>query len=107
MTSNLLDLLGYDESDPEVQAARRDAAELSNLIESLVLARKERGLTQTEVAARMETTQSTVSNFERIGGNPTLGTIQRYARAVGARARFSIVINHSWIPLSVSRRNPD
>lgn len=33
----------------------------------------------------METTQSAVSDFERLGGDPKLSTIQRYARAVGVR----------------------
>lgn len=103
MASNLLGLLGYDESDPEVKAARRDAADLANLIESLVLARKDRGLTQADVAARMETTQSTVSSFERIGGNPTISTIQKYARAVGARTRMTVVVNGDRrLPLTVS-----
>ncbi|WP_371706654.1 helix-turn-helix domain-containing protein [Pseudarthrobacter sp. NIBRBAC000502771] len=32
----------------------------------------------------MGTSQSTVSEFERLGGNPTLFTLQRYARAVDA-----------------------
>ncbi|WP_371875913.1 helix-turn-helix domain-containing protein [Pseudarthrobacter sp. SSS035] len=32
----------------------------------------------------MGTSQSTVSEFERLGGNPTLFTLQRYARSVDA-----------------------
>lgn len=32
----------------------------------------------------MGTSQSTVSEFERLGGNPTMFTLQRYARAVDA-----------------------
>lgn len=95
MGANLLGLLGHDESDPEVQAALRDANDQADTIEHLVRTRRERSLTQRDVADRMGTTQSAVSNFERIGGNPTIGTIQRYARAVGARVRVSVVIDGS------------
>lgn len=90
MTEGLLALLGFDEDDPRVAAAREDAQALSNLVETLVLARHDCGLTQKAVALEMETTQSTISNFERIGGDPKFSTLLRYARAIGARIRFVV-----------------
>ncbi|MFD8967448.1 helix-turn-helix domain-containing protein [Streptomyces sp. NPDC059568] len=66
-------------------AAAEDAEAYAALVESLVVLRKRRGLTQQDVAGRMETTQSVVSDFERVGGNARYSTLQRYARAVGAR----------------------
>ncbi|MGV9265517.1 helix-turn-helix domain-containing protein [Kitasatospora sp. NPDC003701] len=47
--------------------------------------RRKRGLSQQDVAERMGTTQSTISNFERVGGDARYSTLQRYARAVGVR----------------------
>ncbi len=88
MSNRLLESLGFDKDDPKVRAAREDATLLANLIETLVRARVERRLTQEHVAAVMATTQSSVSNFERVGGDPKLSTILRYARAVGARVQF-------------------
>ncbi|MFD9115362.1 helix-turn-helix domain-containing protein [Streptomyces bottropensis] len=85
MAPTLDDLLGIDPTDPAVAAAIEDEEAYACLVESLVVLRKRRGLTQQDVASQMETTQSVVSDFERIGGNARYSTLQRYARAVGAR----------------------
>jgi transcriptional regulator with XRE-family HTH domain len=53
------------------------------LVETLVSVRRQRGLTQAEVAERMGRSQPAVSDFERLGGDPHLSTIRRYALAVG------------------------
>ena len=89
----LLADFGIDPDDPEVVGAAKDTAAHMNLIETLVCLRTDRELTQTAVAARMGTTQSRVSNFERIGGDPRLSTIFRYARAVGAKVRMTAVVS--------------
>lgn len=62
-----------------------DAEHAHWLLGELVAARRRAGLTQAEVADRMGVTQSTVSGFETEGADPRLSTLQRYARAVGAR----------------------
>ncbi len=48
----------------------------------LVRWRKERGLTQTEVAARMGTTQAQISKLER-NPDPRLSAVRAYAAALG------------------------
>jgi adenosine kinase len=58
-------------------------------IDALVRRRKELGFSQTEVAANMGTSQSTVAKIEAYSHDPRLTTIQRYARAV--RARIDLV----------------
>lgn len=86
---DLFEDLGLDPGDPETLAARDDARIHHNLIETLVKMRKDRRLRQTVVAERMGTTQSRVSDFERIGGDPRLSTILRYARAVDAKVHIA------------------
>ncbi|GAA1022084.1 MULTISPECIES: helix-turn-helix domain-containing protein [Amycolatopsis] len=90
MAKKLLDLLGYDRNDPRVAAGRRHGAAIARLIDSLVQIRDKRNLTQSDVAERMDTTQSSVSNFERQGGDPKVSTLFRYADAVGADLDFIV-----------------
>ncbi len=65
----------YDAQAPEFDIARE-----------LIAARARAGLTQTDVAERMGTTQSTVARLEGGRAAPSLRSVQRYAQAVGARA---------------------
>lgn len=62
------------------------------LVLRLVKARKEAGLTQTDVAQAMGVSQATVSEFERCSGDdgPRIATVQRYARAVEMRITWRI-----------------
>lgn len=90
MDRDIAGLLGIDPDDPEV---RRESAAVERdvrLIEILVGVRKTLGLTQAEVADKMGRSQPAVSDFERLGGDPHLSTIRRYALAVGAEV-FHIV----------------
>ncbi|UZN02680.1 helix-turn-helix transcriptional regulator [Cellulomonas sp. S1-8] len=57
----------------------------------LVALRKEHGLSQALVAERMGVSQPTVAGFERYDANPTLATLRRYALAVGARTRSTVI----------------
>ena len=52
----------------------------------LITARTQAGLTQSEVAQRMGTTQSVVARLESGKQAPSLRTVQRYASALGGRA---------------------
>jgi transcriptional regulator with XRE-family HTH domain len=53
-----------------------------NLTEALVARRLELGLSQTEVAARMGTSQSAVARIEAGSGDVRLSSLERYAAAV-------------------------
>ena len=59
------------------------AARRQELVKELVDARRERGLSQTEIAARMGTSQSAVARLERGDLDVRLSTLERYAAAVG------------------------
>ena len=76
--------------DPAFAAAHGDVAIRTHLRASLVAQRKAMKLTQAQVAQRMDTTQSFVSEFENGGTDPHLSTFQRYGRAVGARLSMGI-----------------
>jgi DNA-binding XRE family transcriptional regulator len=58
------------------------AARRRELVKELVKVRSERGLSQTEIAARMGTSQSAVARLERGDLDDRLSTLERYAAAV-------------------------
>lgn len=83
MDEHVAGLLGIDLGDPATVAGIADVEKVACLIETLVHRREEQGITLAQVAEAMETTQAAVADFERVGGDPRLSTIMRYARAVG------------------------
>jgi ribosome-binding protein aMBF1 (putative translation factor) len=62
-----------------------------NLIEKTIKVRKKQGLSQTEVAKRMGTKQSSLARFEAGKTNPTLKFIQKLAKAL--ETTFSLTIS--------------
>ena len=52
-------------------------------------ARSRAGLTQEQVAQRMETTQAVVARLEGGGSKPSTRTLEKYAKATGSRLRIS------------------
>ncbi|HUR47964.1 MAG TPA: helix-turn-helix transcriptional regulator [Acidimicrobiales bacterium] len=62
---------------------REMAARRRELAEDLVERRTRLGLSQTEVAARMRTSQSAVARFESGEADVRLSTLERYAAAIG------------------------
>ena len=55
------------------------------LLDDLVARREAMGLSQTEVAARMGTSQSAVARLEGRRADLRVSTLERYAAAVGQR----------------------
>lgn len=87
---DLDEFLDEELQNPEFAAALEDAEERSRLLLELSALRKRAALTQGYVADYMGTSQSAISELERAGTDPRLSTLQRYARAVGARVTFSV-----------------
>jgi ribosome-binding protein aMBF1 (putative translation factor) len=74
----------YPPANQEEYDRARSAAELAGAVAELVYAmRSHAGLTQTELAARMGTTQSSVARIEGGGSVPTIEMLARLARATG------------------------
>lgn len=99
MSWSIIEIAGYSEDDPEIIAGLEDADEFARLIDTLAAHREALGITQAEVAKRMQTTQSAVSRTEATGGNPTIRRLLSYARAVGMRLhlRASVVTQDGWM----------
>jgi transcriptional regulator with XRE-family HTH domain len=66
-------------------ALRRMAAERRRLVEELAGLRKAARLSQTEVAARMGTSQSAVARLESGDADVRASTLERYAAAIGSQ----------------------
>jgi transcriptional regulator with XRE-family HTH domain len=60
------------------------------IVAQLVRVRRQLGLSQTEVAARMRTSQSAVARLESGDGDVRLSSLQRYAEAVGRDLRWRL-----------------
>jgi transcriptional regulator with XRE-family HTH domain len=100
VSDDLYDLVGLDPEDHEAREAVADASALSDLITTLVTVRRGSGLTQRLVAERMGTTQSAVSELERVASDPHISTLQRFGRAVGARIAWKVVLDGGWTTIN-------
>lgn len=80
---------------PGFKAAWEGLEEEYTAISELLLARKEAGLTQEEVAARMGTTKSAISRLEASmrseSHSPSFATLRKYAHACGKRLIIKMV----------------
>ena len=71
--------------DPKFRAEYERIGPEMDLAMTLAEARRKAGLTQAELAARMNTSQAAVARIESGHGAPKWSTVERYARALGAR----------------------
>ena len=76
--------------NPEFPQLLKAAADRRELMDALRQARIEAGLSQTEVAARMHTSASSIARLERVAQNSTLQTVQEYASALGKSLTWSL-----------------
>ena len=77
-------------ADPKTLAEYETLADEFYMARELIAARSRAGLTQSEVAQRMGTTQSVMARLESVKRMPSLRTVKRYASAIGARARVRL-----------------
>ena len=71
-------------------ALRRMAAERAGLVRELAAQRQAAGLSQTEVAARMGTSQSAVARLESGATDVRATTLERYAAAIGGEITWRL-----------------
>ena len=72
------------------EQAARMAAGRSRLVRELAAQRQAAGLSQTEIAARMGTSQSAVARLESGTADVRASTLERYAAAVGGQITWSL-----------------
>lgn len=93
-TKTWRDMLNESLKEPEFRKEWEDANAELVMLDNILAARSEAGLTQAEVALRMGTTQSAVARLENNlirGKLPSGRTLMRYAEALGKRVRISFV----------------
>ncbi len=73
------------------QAAARMAEDRGRLVRELAEQRQAAGLSQTEVAARMGTSQSAVARLESGIADVRASTLERYAAAVGGQITWTLI----------------
>ncbi|HYB88143.1 MAG TPA: helix-turn-helix transcriptional regulator [Streptosporangiaceae bacterium] len=66
------------------------SADRRRLVEELAKQRRSAGLSQTEVAARMGTSQSAVARLEGGDADVRASTLERYAAAIGSEITWRI-----------------
>lgn len=74
--------------DPEYRQAYDALAAEFELARALIEARAQAGLTQEQLAERMDTSQSAVARMESGKVMPSGRTLERFARATGTRLRI-------------------
>ena len=70
----------YDALDPEI-----------SIMQAMIDARKESGLTQKELSEKTGITQADISRLEKGNANPSLKTLQRLAAGMNMRIRLEFV----------------
>jgi DNA-binding XRE family transcriptional regulator len=71
-------------------ALRRMSQDRGRLMRELAARRQETGLSQTEVAARMGTSQSAVARLESGEADVRASTLERYAAALGTEITWKV-----------------
>jgi ribosome-binding protein aMBF1 (putative translation factor) len=71
-------------------ALRRMSDERRRLVADLTEQRRSAGLSQTEVAARMGTSQSAVARLETGDADVRVSTLERYAAAIGSQLAWQL-----------------
>ncbi len=74
--------------DPEYRVEYEALHLEFEIMNALIRARLRSGLTQTQIGERMGTTQSAVARLEGGRSNPSVRTLERYAKATGTRIRI-------------------
>ena len=77
-------------ADAQAAQAARMAGERGRLLRELAEQRQAAGLSQTEVAARMGTSQSAVARLESGTADVRASTLERYAAAVGGQITWKL-----------------
>ncbi len=91
MSNRFDDFLAEQLKDPELKKEYDALEPKYALIESIVMARKERNLTQKELSKLTGITQADLSKIENGNANPSLNTLLKLAKGLGKKLQVSLV----------------
>ena len=91
MGTNFDDFLAEQLRDPEIKKEWDALQPQRAIIQAMIDARKESGLTQKELSERTGIAQSDISRLERGNANPSLRTLQRLAEGMGMKLKIEFV----------------
>ena len=91
MGTNFDDFLAEQLKDPEIKKEWDALQPQRAIIQAMIDARKESGLTQKELSERTGIAQSDISKLERGNANPSLRTLQRLAEGMGMKLKIEFV----------------
>jgi transcriptional regulator with XRE-family HTH domain len=92
---------------PDVRREYEGLKEEFEILDEILKARAEAGITQAELANRIGTTQSAVARLETAMGkhSPSIGTLKRYASALGYRLQVRLVKEQGLTTLDLKRHS--
>ena len=79
--------------DPGVKKASLELQPEFAIIEKVIQARIEKGITQKQLAQKMMTKQSAISRLESGTANPSLNFLKRFAGALNSRLEIRLIPN--------------
>lgn len=77
--------------DPEFRKEYEALEPEFSIMQAMIDARRESGLTQKQLAEKTGITQADISRLEKGGANPSLRTLQRLAAGMGMQVRIEFV----------------
>ncbi|MCD7887478.1 MAG: helix-turn-helix domain-containing protein [Clostridiales bacterium] len=89
--TNFDDFLKEELKDPEFRAEYEALEPEFSVMQAMIDARRETGLTQKELSERTGISQGDISKLERGNGNPSLRTLQRLAAGLGKTLKIEFV----------------
>ena len=105
--TNFNDFLNEQMKDPEFKAEWDALDPEFSVIEAMLKARKESGLTQKQLSERTGIAQTDISKLERGNANPSLRTLQRLAAGMGMKVKIEFVpASAIWFSLSANKNHP-
>lgn len=91
MSTKFDDFLEEQLQDPEFRREYESLQPERAIIQAIIDARRQSGLTQKELSERTGIAQGDISKLEKGNGNPSLRTLQRLASGMGMRLKIEFL----------------
>lgn len=87
--------LGHRMEDPVFRQEWEEQRKENEIARQIIQLRKEKGLTQSDLAKKLNTQQSVISRIENGEQNITLSTLDKIAKELGARIEITFKLDSS------------